>query len=99
MNKLVELYKESSEEWSLKAGELEGAIKALEVKCSLPDCCFLGTGLWCVSPFVLILSLFFFFSFCYPNQTQLSQVENDYKERLEKEVGARNQFEKVCSLN
>ncbi|KAM3731717.1 hypothetical protein ACB098_11G003200 [Castanea mollissima] len=59
VNKLVELYKESSEEWSLKAGELDGAIKALE--------------------------------------TQLSQVENDYKERLEKEVGARNQFEKEAA--
>ncbi|KAM7250664.1 hypothetical protein ACFE04_022547 [Oxalis oulophora] len=30
VNKLVELYKESSEEWSRKAGELEGVIKALE---------------------------------------------------------------------
>ncbi|XP_048326058.2 nuclear-pore anchor isoform X2 [Ziziphus jujuba] len=30
VNKLVELYKESSEEWSKKAGELEGVIKALE---------------------------------------------------------------------
>ncbi|TQD76674.1 hypothetical protein C1H46_037806 [Malus baccata] len=30
LNKLVELYKESSEEWSKKAGDLEGAIKALE---------------------------------------------------------------------
>nr|GMD57863.1 nuclear-pore anchor isoform X1 [Ipomoea batatas] len=30
LNKLVELYKESSEEWSKKAGELEGVIKALE---------------------------------------------------------------------
>jgi hypothetical protein len=29
--KLVELHKESSEEWSKKAGELEGVIKALEV--------------------------------------------------------------------
>ncbi|KAH0876245.1 hypothetical protein HID58_073607 [Brassica napus] len=29
-NKLVELYKESSEEWSRKAGELEGVVKALE---------------------------------------------------------------------
>ncbi|KAL6196869.1 hypothetical protein ACLB2K_032482 [Fragaria x ananassa] len=56
MNKLVELYKESSEEWSKKAGELEGVIKALE--------------------------------------THLSQVENDYKERLEREVSARSQFEK-----
>ncbi|KAK7842226.1 nuclear-pore anchor [Quercus suber] len=59
VNKLVELYKESSEEWSRKAGELEGVIKALE--------------------------------------THLSQVENDYKERLEKEVGARNQFEKEAA--
>nr|VDD02470.1 unnamed protein product [Brassica rapa] len=30
-NKLFELYKESSEEWSRKAGELEGVVKALEV--------------------------------------------------------------------
>lgn len=56
VNKLVELYKESSEEWSQKAGELEGVIKALE--------------------------------------THLSQVENDYKERLEKEISARKQLEK-----
>ncbi|XP_059455352.1 nuclear-pore anchor isoform X2 [Corylus avellana] len=56
VNKLVELHKESCEEWSRKAGELEGVIKALE--------------------------------------THLSQVESDYKERLEKEVSARNQFEK-----
>lgn len=32
VNKLVELYKECSEEWSRKAGELEGVIKALEVR-------------------------------------------------------------------
>ncbi|KAI9161249.1 hypothetical protein LWI28_015729 [Acer negundo] len=56
VNKLVELYKESSEEWSQKAGELEGVIKALEI--------------------------------------HLSQVENDYKERLEKEESTRKQFEK-----
>ncbi|KAH0920439.1 hypothetical protein HID58_028099 [Brassica napus] len=31
-NKLVELYKESSEEWSRKAGELEGVVKALEAR-------------------------------------------------------------------
>ncbi|KAL0867351.1 hypothetical protein Bca101_046469 [Brassica carinata] len=31
-NKLVELYKESSEEWSRKAGELEGVAKALEAR-------------------------------------------------------------------
>ncbi|KAI3414928.1 TPR_MLP1_2 domain-containing protein [Psidium guajava] len=30
VNRLVELYKESSDEWSRKAGELEGVIKALE---------------------------------------------------------------------
>ncbi|XP_073010170.1 nuclear-pore anchor isoform X2 [Typha latifolia] len=30
VSKLAELYKESSEEWSKKAGELEGVIKALE---------------------------------------------------------------------
>ncbi|GKD71941.1 hypothetical protein Tco_1326031, partial [Tanacetum coccineum] len=29
VNKLVELYKENSDEWSKKAGELEGVIKAL----------------------------------------------------------------------
>ncbi|KAM6599127.1 nuclear-pore anchor isoform X1 [Cannabis sativa] len=56
VNKLVELYKESSEEWSKKAGDLQGVIKALE--------------------------------------THLDQVQNDYKERLEKEVSARQQFEK-----
>ncbi|OVA15206.1 Tetratricopeptide [Macleaya cordata] len=56
VTKLVELYKESSEEWSRKAGELEGVIKALE--------------------------------------THLSQVENDYKEKLEKEVAARKDLEK-----
>lgn len=33
-NKLVDLYKESSEEWSRKAGELEGVIKALEARLS-----------------------------------------------------------------
>lgn len=32
MTKLVDLYKESSEEWSKKAGELEGVIRALEVR-------------------------------------------------------------------
>ncbi|EXB82937.1 hypothetical protein L484_003798 [Morus notabilis] len=55
-NKLVDLYKESSEEWSKKARDLEGVIKALE--------------------------------------THLSQVQNDYNERLEKEVSARHQFKK-----
>ncbi|GMN60733.1 hypothetical protein TIFTF001_029810 [Ficus carica] len=59
VNKLVELYKESSEEWSKKAGDLEGVIKALE--------------------------------------THLSQVQNDYKEKLEKEVSARQQFEKEAA--
>ncbi|KAK3034319.1 hypothetical protein RJ639_032659, partial [Escallonia herrerae] len=56
VTKLVELYKESSEEWSKKAGELEGVVKALE--------------------------------------THSNQVENEYKERLEKEVAARQEFEK-----
>ncbi|KAI3935317.1 hypothetical protein MKW92_053400 [Papaver armeniacum] len=56
VTKLVELYKESSEEWSTKAGELEGVIRALE--------------------------------------THLDQVENCYKEKLEKEVAARNEIEK-----
>ncbi|GMJ10522.1 TRANSLOCATED PROMOTER REGION, nuclear pore anchor [Hibiscus trionum] len=55
-NKLVELHKESSEEWSNKAGELEGAIKALEM--------------------------------------HLRQVEDDYKDRLEKEASAKKQVEK-----
>ncbi|XP_044468309.1 nuclear-pore anchor isoform X3 [Mangifera indica] len=59
VNKLVELYKESSEEWSRKAGELEGVIKALE--------------------------------------THLTQVENDYKEKLEKEVSARKHSEKEAA--
>ncbi|EPS69163.1 hypothetical protein M569_05601, partial [Genlisea aurea] len=30
-NKLIDLYKESSEEWSKRAGDLEGVIKAMEV--------------------------------------------------------------------
>ncbi|GAB4836733.1 hypothetical protein Ancab_001647 [Ancistrocladus abbreviatus] len=34
VSKLVDLYKESSEEWSRKAGELEGVIKALEMHLS-----------------------------------------------------------------
>lgn len=37
--KLAELHKESSSEWSKKAGELEGVIKALEVT---PLCIFFG---------------------------------------------------------
>ncbi|XP_057958216.1 nuclear-pore anchor [Malania oleifera] len=56
VNKLVELYKESSEEWSKKATELEGVINALEM--------------------------------------HLSQVENSYKEKLEKEAFAKKEFEK-----
>ncbi|KAI3997019.1 hypothetical protein MKX01_021295 [Papaver californicum] len=56
VTKLVELYKESSEEWSTKAGELEGVISALE--------------------------------------THLDQLENGYKEKLEKEVASRNEIEK-----
>ncbi|KAI3730621.1 hypothetical protein L1987_61793 [Smallanthus sonchifolius] len=34
VNKLVELYKENSDEWSKKSGELEGVIKALETHSS-----------------------------------------------------------------
>ncbi|XP_026414054.1 nuclear-pore anchor-like isoform X3 [Papaver somniferum] len=59
VTKLVELYKESSEEWSTKAGELEGVIRALE--------------------------------------THLDQVENGYKEKLEKEVATRNEIEKEAN--
>nr|GEV17082.1 nuclear-pore anchor [Tanacetum cinerariifolium] len=59
VNKLVELYKENSDEWSKKAGELEGVIKALE--------------------------------------THASQVEKDYKERLDKETSTRIEFEKEVS--
>jgi hypothetical protein len=33
---------------------------------------------------------------CFCKQTHLSQVENDYKERLEKEISARKKLEKVC---
>ncbi|OEL20957.1 Nuclear-pore anchor, partial [Dichanthelium oligosanthes] len=55
--KLAELHKESSEEWSKKAGELEGVIKALE--------------------------------------THLTQVEDEYKEKLEKEALSRRDLEKV----
>ncbi|CAD6249540.1 unnamed protein product [Miscanthus lutarioriparius] len=54
--RLAELHKESSEEWSKKAGELEGVIKALE--------------------------------------THLTQVEDEYKEKLEKESLSRRDLEK-----
>uniref|UniRef100_A0ACD5Z3M5 Uncharacterized protein n=1 Tax=Avena sativa TaxID=4498 RepID=A0ACD5Z3M5_AVESA len=54
--KLAELHKESSDEWSKKAGELEGVIKALE--------------------------------------THLTQVEDDYKEKLGKETLAKVDAEK-----
>ncbi|XP_051192619.1 nuclear-pore anchor isoform X1 [Lolium perenne] len=54
--KLADLHKESSDEWSKKAGELEGVIKALE--------------------------------------THLTQVEDDYKEKLEKETLAKIDLEK-----
>ncbi|KAK8923652.1 Nuclear-pore anchor [Platanthera zijinensis] len=56
VNKLVELYKASSDEWSKKAGELEGVIKALE--------------------------------------THLAQVEDNYKEKLEKETSLRTELQK-----
>ncbi|KAL5732068.1 hypothetical protein ACHQM5_004726 [Ranunculus cassubicifolius] len=59
VSKLVELYKESAEEWSRKAGDLEGVIKALE--------------------------------------THLTQVESDYKEKLQKEAAARKLHEKASA--
>nr|XP_018673883.1 PREDICTED: nuclear-pore anchor [Musa acuminata subsp. malaccensis] len=59
VTKLAELYKERSEEWSKKAGELEGVIKALE--------------------------------------THLSQVENEYKNKLENESSLRKNLEKDAS--
>lgn len=59
VSRLADLYKESSEEWSKKAGDLEGVIKALE--------------------------------------THLSQVESDYKDKLEKENVARKEAEKVSA--
>lgn len=92
VNKLVELYKESSEEWSKKAGELEGVIKALEVnaiwfilsptKCS------------CLMCWIQFHPLNLFFH-CDCMQTHLKQVESDYRERLENEASMRKQFEKV----
>ncbi|RZB66378.1 Nuclear-pore anchor isoform B [Glycine soja] len=59
VNKLNELYKESSEEWSKKAADLEGVIKAME--------------------------------------SHQKQVEDDYKEKLEKELSARKQVEKEAT--
>ncbi|KAL8166555.1 hypothetical protein V2J09_008054 [Rumex salicifolius] len=56
VSKLVELYKESSEEWSKKAGELEGVVKAMEM--------------------------------------HLSQLQNEHKENVEKEVALRKEAEK-----
>ncbi|CAN6457286.1 unnamed protein product [Victoria cruziana] len=57
--KLVELYKESTEEWSKKAAELEGVIKALE--------------------------------------THLSQVEHDFKEKINQQLSEKNGIEKETS--
>ncbi|CAM8980267.1 unnamed protein product [Rhodiola kirilowii] len=59
-NRLVELYKERSEELSKKAGELEGVIQALE--------------------------------------THLRQVENENKEKIEKEISARTELEKESAV-
>ncbi|RDY07361.1 Nuclear-pore anchor, partial [Mucuna pruriens] len=59
VNKLNELYKVSAEEWSKKAADLEGVIKAME--------------------------------------SHLKQVEDDYKEKLEKELSARKQVVKEAS--
>lgn len=33
-----------------------------------------------------------------PKQTHLNQVESEYKDKLEKEVSARKELEKVCIL-
>ncbi|CAH8258661.1 unnamed protein product, partial [Arabidopsis lyrata] len=55
-NKLVELHKERSEEWSMKAAELGGVIKALEAR--------------------------------------LSQVENGYQHRLDKEYSTKQLLQK-----
>ncbi|XP_008793820.2 nuclear-pore anchor isoform X1 [Phoenix dactylifera] len=60
VTKLAELYKASSEEWSKKAGELEGVIKALE--------------------------------------THMTQVENEYKEKFEKELSLRKDLEKEAAV-
>ncbi|TKY49466.1 Nuclear-pore anchor [Spatholobus suberectus] len=59
VNKLNGLYKESYEECSKKAADLEGVIKAME--------------------------------------SHLKQVEDDYKEKLEKELSARKQVEKEAT--
>lgn len=34
----------------------------------------------------------------FSNQTHLNQVESDYKDKLDKEVSARKEAEKVCML-
>ncbi|KAG5549723.1 hypothetical protein RHGRI_014880 [Rhododendron griersonianum] len=109
VTKLVDLYKESSEEWSKKAGELEGVIRALEVRFTsanllhrimylLPvimtsvtksaayTVCFLR----CYALDVAIITADSFV-------THFSQVENDYKERLEKEISATKEFQKEAA--
>lgn len=61
VSKLVELYKESASEWSKKAGELEGVIKALEV-ISQPK---MGTSFLQITVFFIVLSVgkpYFFIS-------------------------------------
>jgi nucleoprotein TPR len=85
--KLAELHKESSDEWSKKAGELEGVIKALEVMPLLifNPCIFLS-HLWIGDSYACQ-------SLC--KQTHLAQVEDDYKEKLEKETLAKIDLEKV----
>ena len=86
--KLAELHKESSDEWSKKAGELEGVIKALEVTPLLifhPCISFL--------PHLRIGNSYDCQSLC--KQTHLTQVEDDYKEKLEKETLTKIDLEKV----
>lgn len=34
----------------------------------------------------------------FPMQTHLNQVESEYKDKLDKEVSARKEVEKVCTL-
>lgn len=90
----MELYKESSEDWSKKSHELEGVIKALEVNISST---FLGEVEFALVSCVEILSGTT--SKCdlwdMAGQTHLSQVEADYKEKLEKEQKAREEAVKV----
>ena len=90
VSKLVELYKESSEEWSRKAGELEGVIKALEVR----------TFSFSLTFDECQRRIFLMYDIIYPPdflccRTCMRQAEDSYKEKLEKEVTSRKVLEKV----